>query len=326
MNGKWEITFMNEKRAQEIIKHIIEDKDNGAKMLKTSSLSDSIYIVSEILPDCIKKANELGKDTDANYFSQMLDLYHPIVLDKIKNADRLWILYCDTTGYPYQIDKDMLVLFDYTHHKDVLQQLERAGFKITVVDMKSDQFKNEVGHMYRNGYQSIHFIDGKCIPFIVDREELYTYDEFFGDEYITNPALQQTMISFFQEFRKDAELDLRMKMIESRQEKMIQNLLHAEFMVPCTKTETDEEVEISHPYIDLSDRVETEDDEPVIAIPAFTDGFELEKCYNGKHETMLYNFQELVKLVDELGASGIIINCMGVSYYMDQDVIKKILR
>ena len=37
----------------------------------------------------------------------------------------------------------------------------------------------------------------------ISREEIATYDMFFKDEYVTNPALQNALISFFQEFRKD---------------------------------------------------------------------------------------------------------------------------
>ena len=316
---------MNQKRAQELIKHIVEDKDNGAITMRNLSLSDSIYLEADILKSCILRADEIGKDTDASYFAQMIDRFRPIVLDRIKKADRLWIVYCDSTGYPYELDKDMLVLFDYINHKDIVQKLENSGFKITLIDVDSQKFKNEVSHMYRNGYKSIRFIDGKCEPFIVAREELYSHEEFFNETYITNPALQQTMISFFQEFRKKVEFSARMNMLESRQEKMIKNLLNAEFMVPCTKTETEEEVEISHPFIDLSDKVESKDGKPVIAIPVFTDGFELDKCYMGKNETMLLSFKELVHLVEELEASGIIINCLGISYYMGYEVIKKIV-
>jgi len=316
---------MNQNRAQELIKHIVEDKDSGAKLMKTLSLSDSIYLVADILKSCVNKANEIGRDTDANYFAQVIDRYRPIVLDKIKHANRLWIIYCDSTGYPYELDEDMLVLFDYMNHKEIVQNLEKSGFKVTLIDVDSDKFKNEVSHMYRNGYKSIRFIDGKCEPFVVEREELYSYEEFFNEKYITNPGLQQTMISFFQEFRKKAEFTARMDMLEARQSKMIKNMLNAEFMVPCTKIETEEEVEISHPFIDLTDKVESTDGKPVIALPAFTDGFELDKCYIGKNETMLFSFKELVNLVDELEASGIIINCLGISYYMGKDLISKIL-
>ena len=316
---------MNQNRAQELIKHIVEDKDSGKNMMKTLSLSDSIYLVADILKNCVKKATEIEKDTDASYFSQVIDKFRPIVLDRIKKADRLWIVYCDSTGYPYELDNDMIVLFDYMNHKDIIQNLQSSGFKITLIDVDRDKFKNEVSHMYRNGYKSIRFIDGKCEPFIVAREELYSHQEFFAENYITNPALQQTMISFFQEFRKKAEISARINMLESRQNEMIMNIRNAEFMVPCSKIETEEEVEISHPFIDLTDKIESSDGKPVIAIPAFTDGFELDKCYMGKNETMLYSFKELVKLMEELEASGIIINCLGISYFMGKEVISKIL-
>ena len=44
-------------------------------------------------------------------------------------------------------------------------------------------------------------------PFVVEREELYPYEEFFKDDYITNPGLQAAMLNYFQEFRKQAPLE-----------------------------------------------------------------------------------------------------------------------
>jgi hypothetical protein len=107
---------------------------------------------------------------------------------------------------------------------------------------------------------------------------------------------------------------------------MVGQLIASEFMVPCIKEETEEEIEISHPYVDLTDRVtDKAEGEQVIAIPVFTDGYELDKCYEGHHENMLYKFGELADLTDELGASGIIINCLGISYYMDKKAIEKVI-
>ena len=106
---------------------------------------------------------------------------------------------------------------------------------------------------------------------------------------------------------------------------MIQQLLVGEFMVPCIKEENENEIEISHPYIDLTDRVtDKQEGEQVIAVPVFTDGYEMDKCYEGHHENMLYKFTELKDLTEELGASGIIINCLGISYYMDNKTIAKV--
>ena len=40
---------------------------------------------------------------------------------------------------------------------------------------------------------------------------------------------------------------------------------------------------------------------------------------------MLYNYKELLKSVKELGASGIIINPLGVSYYVPVEIMKQII-
>ena len=63
----------------------------------------------------------------------------------------------------------------------------------------------------------------------------------------------------------------------------------------------------------------------VLALPVFTDGLEMEKCYAGKHEDMLYTYMELLKTVKELGASGIVINPLGVSYYVPVDIMKQLI-
>lgn len=317
---------MNQIKAQEILKHIMQDKDYGVSMFKTLSLSDSIYVVTDILSTCVKKAIAEDNENDEGYFNKMIKMYRPIIVEKIKNADRLWVIYCETTGYPYELDKDMIVLFDYANHKLVTEKLEKSGFKVATVDVDALHFKNEVGHMYRNGYKSMKFMDGRCSPFVVEREDIFPYSDFFNDEYITNPGLENSMISFFQEFRKEVEAsDARMKMLKIREDAMIQNMLHAEYMVPCVKTETEEEVEISHPFLNLSEQIKSEDGKDVIAIPAFTDGFEMDKCYEGKHENMLYSFKQLTELVDELEASGMIINCLGISYYMNKERMRKVL-
>lgn len=316
---------MNARRAQDLLRHIVQDEDYGAAIMDKISVSESIYVLTQILPDCIKKADEKNNVNDSGYFNSMLRKYRPIVIEKIKNADHLWVAYCDTTGYPYMIDSDMIVLFDYTNHVQVTKKLEDAGFKISFESVDALAFKNEIAHMYRNGYKNIRFMDGKCEPFTVAREELFDYSEFFDDDYMTNPGLEQTMINFFQEFRKQGNVEPRADVLKSREDAMIVAMSNAEYMVPCVKEETEEQIEISHPFIDLTDKIkDKEEGEKVIAVPVFTDGFEMDKCYEGHHENMLYKFSELVELVDELGASGIIINCLGISYYMKASIMKKI--
>jgi hypothetical protein len=315
---------MDARRAQDLLRHIMQDKDYGASMMEKISAEESIYVLTQILPDCINKAEELGKDNDSGYFSKMMETYRPIVLEKLKKAEHLWVVYCETTGYPYLVDNDMLVLFDYAHHDVVETGLTAAGFAVAFQKVDALQFKNEVAHMYRNGYRGIRFLDGTREPFHVDREDLYDFDEFFKEDYMTNPGLESTMIEFFQEFRKSTPAAGREAILKKREDAMIEAMLNAEYMVPCVNIEAEDEVEVQIPFIDLTDKLnDKKQGEQVIAIPAFTDGFEMDKCYEGHHQNMLYKFEELKELVEEMGAAGVLLNALGISYFMDLELMKK---
>ena len=317
--------IMDARRAQDLLRHITQDKDYGLKTMQGVSLSECIYMVNTVLPSCVKQAEENLKGNDAGFFSKMIRQYRALAIEKIKNEEHLWIAYTDLTGYPYMIDGDMIVIYDYSAAKQIENNLNKAGYRVTFGNLDSAAFKSEIAHMYRNGYKKIRFMDGKDKPFIVEREEFFSYDEFFDDDYVTNPGLEAAMLEFFQEFRKQAPLENRDEMLKRRERKMLDTMVNAEYMVPCIKEENEETVEISHPFIDLTERVkEKQEGEKVIAVPVFTDGFEMDKCYEGHHENMLYKFGELINLTEELGASGIIINCLGISYFMRTELMKKI--
>ena len=317
---------MDARRAQDLLKHICQDEDYGLELLKKLPLPEVIYVVNVILPQCLKEADDKANVNDAAFFQDMIGRYRPLAIEKIKRADRLWVAYSELTGYPYIVDgQNMIVMYDYTDSSKVESQLGYAGYKVSLGHVDREGFFSEVGHMYRNGYKKIFFIDGKSKAFEVEREELFGYDEYFTDDYITNPGLQSAMISYFQEVRKESPVDERQDLIKRREEVMIEQLINGEFMVPCIKEEDDNEIQISHPFIDLTDRVTDKGKwEQVIAIPVFTDGYEMDKCYEGHHENMLYNLTDLNELVHELEASGIIINCLGISYFMDESVLARI--
>lgn len=317
---------MNARRAQDILRHIINDEDYGAAILDKITVAESVYVIQHMLPTCLKKAQETDNINDSGFFSAMIEKYRPIVIEKLKKAEHLWVLYSDTTGYPYMVDGDMFIFYDYAHHADMEQKLNAAGYKVALQPIAPELLQNELAHMYRNGYDRIRFTDGTGEPFVVEKEEVYPFENFFKEDYMMNPGLQRAMIAFFQEFRKDTAMDAnREQIVKTREDKMIKAIINGEYMVPCIKEETEEAVEISHPFIDLTESIkDREEGEKVIAVPVFTDGFELDKCYEGHHENMLYQYDELVNLVEELGASGVIINCLGESYYMNHEIMNKV--
>lgn len=321
--------IMGVRRMQDILGHIMDDPDYGVGVLDKMTVSEGVFVVSRLLPECLQTANDNRKGNDIRYFATAARMWRTHVIDKIKKAEHLWMAYSDSTGYPYYVDGKLVVLYDYTKSKQLEDRLNKARYSIALGVLDPQIFKAEVQHMYRNGYKTIIFTDGADVFFEADREEIYGYEEFFDDDYVMNPGLQSVMIDFFQEARKIVPMDdKRMTLLKTRQDKLFGVIVNSEFMVPCVKKESEEEIEISHPYIDMTEEVTKKEDgeEKVIAIPVFTDGFEMEKCYAGHKENMLYKYDELVSLVDELGASGIVINYGGIAYYADREALKHMVK
>ena len=178
---------MDARRAQDLLKHICQDEDYGLGLLEKLPLPEVIYVVNVILPQCLKEANDKANVNDAAFFQDMIGRYRPLAIEKIKRADRLWVAYSELTGYPYIVDgQNMIVMYDYTDSSKVESQLGYAGYKVSLGHVDREGFFSEVGHMYRNGYKKIFFIDGKSKAFEVEREELFGYDEYFTDDYIVD--------------------------------------------------------------------------------------------------------------------------------------------
>lgn len=317
--------IMDSIKAQDIIRHILKDEDKGCEYIKGMSLTDGVEVLTKILPELISKAEEKKNVNDIGYFNSVGVIYRKLVVEKLLNAEHLWTIYCNSTGYPYMLDGDIVVLYDYTSHSKVEEQLKKYGYDITLGIEDKESALYEIGHMYRNGYKNVRFIDGRDNMLVVPREEIASFDKFFKEDYVTNPGLQSALIAYFQEYRKAGKQSDKAMLLGTKESEVKIALRNADYMVPCTKEESDEEVSIAHPYVDITDKVPHNDGEQILALPVFTDGFEMEKCYTGKHENMLYNYMELLKSVKEIGASGIVINPLGVSYYVPIDIMKQIV-
>ena len=104
---------MDSIKAQDIIRHIFKDEDKGVEYVTGLSITDGVEVLTKVLPELIKKAQEKNNVNDEGYFNEIGNVYRKIVVDKLLNADHLWTIYCDSTGYPYMVDDDIVVLYTY---------------------------------------------------------------------------------------------------------------------------------------------------------------------------------------------------------------------
>ena len=306
---------MDQTKIQDIVRHITKDEDYGVGMMENLTLSDAVEVMTQMLPTLKKRAKEQGNSNDLAYFNRIENIYAKVMADKLRNEEHLWVVYCNTTAYPYMIDDDIMVLYNNKNASLLEKKLKLSGYEVSVGVENKEQFGLELCHMYRNGYKNVY---------VIPREEFGTYEDFFREDYVSNPGLQNAMIAYFQEFRKNTDKTSIAQILDKRENQMLRVMVNSEFMVPCVKEETEEEVSIAHHFIDVTEQVSHKDGEQVIAIPAFTDGFEMDKCYKGQYENMLYSYKELVAAIEELGASGAIFNPLGISYFIPLETLKKI--
>ena len=89
--------------------------------------------------------------------------------------------------------------------------------------------------MYRNGYKNIRLTDGDKNVYVIAREEFGTYEDFFREDYVSNPGLQNAMIAYFQEFRKNTDKTSIAQILDKRESDVARVMVNSEFMVPCVK-------------------------------------------------------------------------------------------
>ncbi len=313
---------MEAKRAQELLRLIINTDNYGLAALKEATIEEAVCMVSNVLPECMQLATDKRVDNDIAYFAEAIRVLRAYVIDRLKDQDELWVVYNGLTGYPYYVDGALVVFYNYENRKGVEDILRKAGHMVETGVVTPQTFKYEIGHMYRNGYDTVIFADGTEVMFKVSREEIYPYENYYADDYIMNPDLQAAMIDYFQESRKNLPKEQVAELLAKREEKMFKVMMDAEFIVPCLKEETEDSIEVAHPFIDLAK--ERDSETPIIAIPAFTDGFEMNKCYGDHRDNVMYKFGGLVELVQEVEANGVVINYMGERFFMDLNMLKTV--
>ena len=315
---------MDELRAQDMLRHILKDEDKGKAAFDKLNLSDSFQVLTKLLPSCLDKAMDINNKNDIAFFEMMQESFEEELIDKIKNAKNLWIVYSEVTGYPYMVDSDIICFYEFKDNEKILDRIRETGYSVVLGGENQNSFKEEIAHMYRNGAKNIRFVGDVSEHYTIAREKFYEYDELMSEDFVSNPALQSTMINFFQEFKRDVEADIKDKLLATREDKMINAFVNADYLVPYTSSQNGDVTEIEHPFVDLTNLTsEFPKDEFVAGLPVFTDGIELEKCYPDSKENMLYSFDELISSIEDVGAHGIVVNPVGISYFVSLDMLKK---
>ena len=62
---------MDSIKAQDIIRHIFKDEDKGVAYVTGLSITDGVEVLTKVLPELIKKAQEKNNVNDEGYFNEI---------------------------------------------------------------------------------------------------------------------------------------------------------------------------------------------------------------------------------------------------------------
>ena len=119
--------IMDQTKIQDIVRHITKDEDYGVGMMEKLTLADAVEVMTQMLPTLKKRAKEQGNSNDLAYFNRIENIYAKVMADKLRNEEHLWVVYCNTTAYPYMIDDDIMVLYNNKNASLLEKKLKLSG-------------------------------------------------------------------------------------------------------------------------------------------------------------------------------------------------------
>ena len=132
---------MDQTKIQDIVRHITKDEDYGVGMMENLTLSDAVEVMTQMIPTLKKRAKEQGNSNDLAYFNRIENIYAKVMADKLRNEEHLWVVYCNTTAYPYMIDDDIMVLYNNKNASLLEKKLKLSGYEVSVGVENKEQYE-----------------------------------------------------------------------------------------------------------------------------------------------------------------------------------------
>lgn len=312
---------LTSEHAKNLLNHITADKDHGETMMKLSSLSENIFVIgyieNAIMPQVVKEKNK----NDYMFFQAVLLSFRKIVYDKIMKTNEFWKVICKTTGYPFLENGFAHILINGNNIETMKETLKKYHYDVDIVKINNEELKSEFKELYRLGYKGVLLGDGKLKPCTFPLE-IFTKDNVleFKDSII-NPKTQYSMISFFQEIRRNINYEGSDEIRNKLERMMIYYIVNTNFIVPIKKGENDK---IESPiYI-----INKDDNSNYTGLYVFTDEVEAkaleEKGINKDRgwEIQSFNFNQVVAMAESHNMNEICVNFNSICFRINEELLK----
>lgn len=314
-------------RMNALLKSFFEDHDHGREAMQNATVTENICFIDYLENNCIPKARELDKEKDLQYFTEYDIHFRMLTLEKIMRLHRFGVVISKETNHFYSMNKNIIVLVDFSEADYLKESLEKQNFDIEIREISNDDFAAMVEDMSRTGFKSVEFTDGRLRPLIVPRDTILKSDRI---ETTHNPDLYIESLVFLQEAKKfgkegkgvivktDSPISLAVK--------------KAKFLVPAiVQSKEGNQMQVKYPFLNTNVKGQK-------VLPVATDRKEYEsfiknpvmKDYNNlpqdKKACIELPFVEIYRIFTTDKFFGVAVNPMGYNFVINKQVMEVIAK
>ncbi len=249
-----------------------------------------------------------------------------VVLDRIREAEFLYVLYDLTTGYPFIDHGFACIYFEKELAEEAAALFAKQFRKLAVKEcLVEDKQNNKLGFfdfLYYIGIENLIIDNGAYRARFKRNEIVAAPGDWGGGKKMTpsNPALNFAMMDCIAERKWPVQYEKREEVLKAKEMRMFTLMRKGQFIVPMKHEGPAEVLEDGRIKIDKDSKLEflilkTPDDKQFL--PVYTDGFEFAKVNKGKEwNAGVFRFQDLVRFVGD--RDGVTINPDGHRIIMNK--------
>jgi hypothetical protein len=232
------------------------------------------------------------------------------LLDRIRNAEYLFVLYDMNTGYPFIDHGFACVYFEKELADEAAALFEKQFRRLSVRQCQIEDKENpkKIGFfdfLYYIGIENLIIDNGAYRARFKRNEIVAAPGEWGGDKRMMpkNPALNFAMMDCIAERKWPVQYEKRDEVIKAKEMRMFTLMRNGQFIVPMKHEGPAEVMGDGRIKIDKNSKIEflilnTPDDKQLL--PVYTDGFEFAKVSKGKEwNAGVFRFQDLIRFVGD---------------------------
>ncbi|MDO5293936.1 MAG: SseB family protein [bacterium] len=298
---------------EERLKRIAMQRIIVKEQFEELSIAQAIHVIKYL--EVFQKASPLENYEDNH------TVVFQIILEKIKEAPVLYILFDEKTGLPFVANGFIELFSNKEFAKQAVAHYAETFRKLEVREILKESTTwldgiNVFAYLYYLGMEDL-LIDNGQQALAFKRQEILEAPDWSGmeekDRPVINGELRFWMNVYLEEVRWEVTYEGHEERVSQLEEEMVKRLKTARYLVPViTSEETGKPVQIAT----------LPNNKKEMYLPMFTDWFEFDKVFNQEQwKGMAFTFKQGIEFGQK--CDGVVINPLGENIMMSKEIMKK---